>query len=93
MIGARSCQTSDLLPSEEVFNKCMILLFNLSPFHWKISSVRSISDKLGRYLHNDIFLYLNAHLSLSVIFEGVFAAPLQNLRVNDQCDSNTNKNH
>ena len=90
MIGAKSCQTSDLLPSEEVFNKCMILLFNLSPFHWKISSEIFLTN----YIYtNDIFLYLNAHLSLSVIFEGVFAAPLQNLRVNDQCDSNTNKNH
>ena len=90
MIGGRRCQTSDLLPSEEVFNKCMILLFNLSPFHWKISSEIFLTN----YIYtNDIFLYLNAHLSLSVIFEGVFAAPLQNLRVNDQCDSNTNKNH
>ena len=90
MIGARSCQTSDLLPSEEVFNKCMILLFNISPLHWKISSEIFLTN----YIYtNDIFLYLNAHLSLSVIFEGVFAAPLQNLRVNDQCDSNTNKNH
>ena len=92
MIGARRCQASDLLPSEEVFHKCMILLFNLSPFHWKISSEIFLTN-WGDISTNNIFLYLNAHLSLSVIFEGVFAAPLQNLRVNDQCDSNTNKNH
>ena len=90
MIGARRCQASDPLPSEEVFNKCMILLFNLSPFHWKISSEIFLTNRISTKI---IFLYLNAHLSLSVIFEGVFAAPLQNLRVNDQCDSNTNKNH